>query len=92
MKIPKALNTYCPKCKSHTEHTVALYKKGRDRILAAGARRHEREKRGYGGQKYPELKRTAKTTKKATLKLSCKKCGSVTQRSGIRLRKAEIKS
>ncbi len=90
MKIPKALNTYCPRCKSHTEHTVALYKKGKDRALAAGARHHERDKHGYGGQKFPELKRTAKTTKKTTLKLACKKCGYVLQRRGVRLRKAEL--
>lgn len=91
MKIPKGLNVYCPKCKIHTEHSVALYKKGRDRILAAGARRHEREKRGYGGQKYPELKRTAKTTKKVVLKLACKKCGYILQKKAGRLRKVEIK-
>jgi len=91
VKIPKALNTYCPRCKSHTEHTVALYKKGKDRALAAGALHHERDKHGYGGQKFPELKRTAKTTKKTTLKLACKKCGYILQRYGIRLRKAELK-
>lgn len=92
MKIPKALFTYCPKCKIHTEHVVSLYKKGKDRALAAGARRHERERHGYGGQKYPELKRTAKTTKKVVLKLACKKCNYTLQRKGVRLRKAELKS
>ena len=92
MKIPKLLNTYCPKCKGHTEHAVAIYKKGRDRKLAAGARRHEREKHGYGGQKFPELKRTAKTTKKVVLKLSCKKCGYTLQRKGVRIRKPEMKT
>ncbi|MFQ5762142.1 MAG: 50S ribosomal protein L44e [Candidatus Bathyarchaeia archaeon] len=91
MKIPKELNVYCPKCRGYTQHSVSLYKRGRDRVLAAGARRHEREKHGYGGQKYPELKRTAKTTKKATLKMSCRKCGFTVQRKGMRLRKAEIK-
>jgi len=90
MKIPKTINTYCPKCKMHTTHAISLYKKGRDRILSAGARRHEREKHGYGGQKYPELKRTAKTTKKVVINRKCKKCEYITQGKPIRLRKADI--
>ena len=92
MKFPKATNIYCPKCKTHTTHTTSIYKKGKERALAAGARRHEREKHGYGGQKFPELKRTAKTTKKVVLRLTCKKCGYTVQKKGIRLRKSEIKA
>ncbi|MHC1586794.1 MAG: 50S ribosomal protein L44e [Candidatus Hecatellaceae archaeon] len=91
MKFPRTLNTYCPRCKTHTPHTVSLYKKGKERSLAAGARRHEWEKHGYGGQKYPELKRPAKTTKKATMKLTCKKCGYTMFKKGIRLKRAELK-
>lgn len=91
MKLPRSLNTYCPKCKTHTPHTVTLYKKGKERALAIGARHHEWDKHGYGGQKYPELKRTAKTTKKATMKLTCKKCGYTLLKKGIRLKKAELK-
>lgn len=71
---------------------VSLYRKGKDRALAAGARHHEWDKHGYGGQKYPELKRTAKTTKKATMKLKCKGCGCTFHKNGIRLRKATVKS
>ena len=58
--------------------------------MALGARRHAEDKKGYGGQKFPELKRKAKTTKKQTLKLKCKECGHQTMRKGIRLRKLEI--
>jgi large subunit ribosomal protein L44e len=36
------------------------------------------------------LIRTAKTTKKVTLKLKCKECNKEAMRKGIRLRKAEI--
>jgi large subunit ribosomal protein L44e len=90
MKFPKAITTYCPKCKSHTEHGVSVYKKGKERTLSAGARRHEREKHGYGGQKWPELKRTAKTTKKQLLRLTCRKCNQTVYRLGIRLRKLEV--
>jgi large subunit ribosomal protein L44e len=90
MKVPKEINTYCPRCKKHTEHTVSLYKKGKDRSMALGVRKHEEEKKGYGGQKFPEQKRTAKTTKKQMLKLKCKTCGYTLQREGIRLRRVEI--
>lgn len=90
MKIPKEIRTYCPRCRKHTVHTISLYKKGKERSSALGARRHAEEKKGYGGQKYPELKRTAKTTKKQTLKLKCSECGRIRLKKGIRLRKAEI--
>jgi len=90
LKIPKTMTVYCPKCKKHVEHSVSLYKAGKQRSLAWGARRHERRRRGYGGQKYPELKRTAKTTKKQSAKLECKSCGYAVFRYGIRLRKVEI--
>ncbi|MGC8568859.1 MAG: 50S ribosomal protein L44e [Nitrososphaeria archaeon] len=90
MKIPSVIVTYCPRCKKHTEHEVSIYKKGKERSMSYGARYHEEVKHGYGGQKYPELKRTAKTTKKVTLKLKCKECGYTIMKEGIRLRKAEI--
>ena len=90
MKIVKEINTNCPKCRRHTIHSVSSYKKGKERSLAAGVRRHEKEKRGYGGQKWPELKRTAKTTKKQLVRLRCKECGFIISRLNIRLRKLEI--
>ena len=90
MKIPKMINTYCAKCRKHTEHSVSFYKAGKQRSLSWGARRMERRQHGYGGQKYPELKRTAKTTKKTSAKLECKTCGRTDIRYRIRLRKAEL--
>jgi large subunit ribosomal protein L44e len=90
MKIPKEITTNCVHCKKHTIHTVSIYKKGKERASSWGARRQARRKRGYGGQKFPELVRTAKTTKKQTLRLKCKDCGKEAMRKGIRLRKAEI--
>lgn len=92
MKVPREIRTYCPKCKTHTPHSVSLYKKGKDRSSALGARRHAEDKKGYGGQKFPELKRTAKTTKKQTLMLKCKQCNYVIQKNGMRLRKLELVS
>lgn len=90
MKVPQTITTYCSKCNAHTEHTVSLYKKGQERSLAIGARRHERELHGYGGQKYPIQRNKAKTTDKKTLVLKCKNCGRSSLREGIRLRKLEI--
>jgi len=90
MNVPKSVNTYCPKCKAHTEHSVALYKAGKRRALAESARRHDREKKGYGGQGWPLQKKFAKTTKKQTLKLKCRKCGFTIQKKGMRLRKLTI--
>ena len=74
MKMQKELRKFCPKCKTHTVQAVSTYKKGKDRKGAQGARRHAEDKKGYGGQKFPELKRTAKTTKKVTLRYTCKTC------------------
>jgi large subunit ribosomal protein L44e len=90
MKVPKEINTYCSKCNKYTTHSISLYKKGKERTMALGARRHAEDKKGYGGQKFPELVRTAKTTKKQTLKLKCKECGRGRMKKGIRLRKLEI--
>ncbi|MHA1238557.1 MAG: 50S ribosomal protein L44e [Candidatus Odinarchaeia archaeon] len=90
MKVPKTINTYCPRCKAHTAHSVSLYKKGRDSTLAAGARRYARKKAGYGSQPKPVQKRFAKTTKKQMIKLKCNECGYILQRRGIRLKKMEI--
>jgi large subunit ribosomal protein L44e len=90
MNVPKEIATYCPRCKTHTSHAVSLYKEGKRRTLAQGERHHKRERKGYGGQKYPMLKRKAKTTKKQTLKLRCRKCGYTLHKKGIRLRKMVV--
>ncbi len=90
VKIPRKLNTYCPRCKKHTEHSVTLYKGGKRRTLAEGQRRYERKNLGYGSKRKPEQKRFAKTTKKVVLKLKCSVCGYISHRKGIRLKKAEL--
>ncbi|MCL4344308.1 MAG: 50S ribosomal protein L44e [Nitrososphaerota archaeon] len=90
MKIVSVVKRYCPKCRNYTEHEVSQYRKGKERSMSLGARYHEEVKKGYGGQKYPELKRTSKTTKKVTLRYKCKKCGYTVVKKGMRLRKLEI--
>ena len=90
MNVPKEIRTYCPKCKIHQDHAVSLYKPGKRRALAKGERHHAREKKGYGGQKYPLQREFSKTTKKQTLRIKCKVCGHMRHRVGIRLRKLVI--
>ena len=47
MKMQKEMRKFCPKCKSHTVQAVSIYKKGKDRTTALGARRHAEDKKGY---------------------------------------------
>lgn len=89
-RYPKVIVTYCPKCRTHTEHSVTIYKHSKRRSLAEGERRYSRKKRGYGSKRKPEQKRFAKTTKKVVLKLKCNKCGYILHSRGIRLKKAEL--
>jgi len=92
MRAPNVMRVHCPKCHTHTEHAVSLYKKGRERSLAIGRRRYNRKLAGYGSQPKPEQKKFSKTTKKQTLVLKCKKCGYTLMRKGVRLKKLEIVS
>ena len=48
MKVPKTMRTYCPKCKTHTEFNVKLYKAGRRSGAKKGERRQAARKKGYG--------------------------------------------
>jgi large subunit ribosomal protein L44e len=90
MNVPKEINRYCPKCKTHTLQKVALYKAGKRRGSAIGERRHEEDKKGYGGQKFPKLAKPAKTTKKVTRMLTCSVCKKKFNTYGIRIRKFEL--
>lgn len=90
MKVPKTMRTYCPKCKTHTEFNVKLYKAGRRSGAKKGERRQAARKKGYGGQKFPEQHNQAKVSKKETLVLTCKECDYGIMRKGIRVRKMEV--
>jgi len=90
MRIPKTINTYCSRCNKHTEHAITLYKAGKRRALAMGERRHRRQKKGYGGQKFPLQKKFSKTTKKQTLKFECRVCSYKRHKDGIRVSKLII--
>ena len=89
-RYPKVIITYCPRCGTHTPHSVAIYKHGKRRTLAQGERRYRAKNKGYGSKRKPEQKRFAKTTKKVVLKLKCQKCGYTLHREGIRLKKVQL--
>jgi large subunit ribosomal protein L44e len=90
MKVPRTIRTYCPKCKTHTEHTVSIYKAGKRAGAKKGERRQATRKKGYGGQKFPEQHNQAKVTKKQSLMLRCRECSYTLQRKGMRLKKLEV--
>jgi large subunit ribosomal protein L44e len=90
VKVPKTLRTFCPKCKTHTEFTVAFYKAGKRQGAKKGERDQAIRKKGYGGQKFPLQKNQAKVTKKTTLQLTCKECKHSLMREGLRLKKPEM--
>ena len=90
MNYPKEIRRYCPKCKTHTVQKVSIYKAGKRRGSAIGERRHAKDKKGYGGQKFPKLAKPAKTTKKITRILTCTVCKKKQSTYGIRIRKFEL--
>ena len=91
MKFPRTLKTYCPRCKTHTEFNVSLYKAGKRKAAKMGERRQAERKKGYGGQKFPLHRNQVKVTKKQSLMLECKECKFKTQRKGLRIKKMEAK-
>ncbi len=90
MKFPKKIRTYCPRCNTHTEHNVSIYKHGKRRAMALGERRYRRKQEGYGSKRRPEQKRFAKVTKKQVVKISCTQCGYTRHMLGIRLKRLEL--
>ncbi len=90
MRFPKRIRTYCPRCNTHTIHTVQVYKHGKRRTMSEGQRRYLRKQEGYGSKRRPEQKRYAKVTKKVVLRIQCTQCGYRRHILGIRLKKIEL--
>jgi len=90
LKFPKRIRTYCPRCRTHTIHSVSQYKHGKRRSMSEGERRYARKREGYGSKRRPEQKRFAKVTKKVVLKISCTECGYKRHFLGIRLKRIEL--
>ena len=94
MKFPKAVNTYCPKCRKHTLHTVKVVKqhtRGSAHPNSKANRAKERWKRGYGGHgKYSKPAVGKKPTQKLDLRLECKECKKKHTKKGFRVKKFEL--
>jgi len=94
MIVPKVMRTYCPTCRTYTEHKVKVstskIKPGR--TLAWGTRKHARKLAGFHGK----VKGKAKVKKQGIrnkIMLECSKCKKKHERtiSGRMKKKAEIK-
>lgn len=102
MKLPKTVNRYCPYCKKHTQHRVAINKKRNPRPMTYGSKLRARRRgqaRGIGNMgRYSKpaiskFKMTGKkTSKKTDLRYECNECKKKhIQREGYRSRKIEFK-
>ncbi len=95
MKYPKAMNTYCPKCKKHTEHTVSISSRkarGKTHPMSEAQRRFKAKLKGYGSFPRPNPKGDGKPTKKIDIRLKCKECSKSHTKSsgGFRAKKFEL--
>ncbi|MGC8572235.1 MAG: 50S ribosomal protein L44e [Candidatus Micrarchaeia archaeon] len=87
MIMPKEIDAYCPKCNTHTLHTVKLSVKGSAGGLKIGNRRHNRKLLGYHG-KIKGQATVKKMGKKQKVILTCKECNySIERVVGGRTRK-----
>lgn len=73
MIITREMNSYCPNCNKHTQHTVKLYSKGSTSGLKVGNRRAVRKRIGYHG-KVKGQATVKKVAKKQKVLLICKEC------------------
>lgn len=103
MKLPKETNRYCPTCKKHTVQTVGTAKQlarstahplSRLSPTRAKARGQRAGMGGRGRHSKPAVKawkRKTKTTKRITVKYTCKTCKKSKQiKKAIRSGRIEI--
>ena len=89
MKLPRAIKTYCPSCKTHTDHEVEKVKKKPASELKWGQRRFRRVTAGYGG--FPRPKPSGeKPTRRMWLRFRCKKCKKCVQPAAKRTKKFDL--
>ena len=102
MKFPKTVNRFCPYCRKHTSHKVAMNKKRNPRSMTYGSKLRARRRgsaRGVGNMgRYSKpaiskFKMTGrKATKKTDLRYECSQCKKQhAQSHGFRARKIEFK-
>jgi large subunit ribosomal protein L44e len=102
MKMPKGTSRFCPYCKVHTQHKVALNKKRGPRTMTYGSKLRARRRglaRGIGNMgRYSKpaitkFKMTGKkASKKVDLRYECGKCKKQHMKNkGFRAKKVEFK-
>lgn len=102
MKLPKLIRRYCPYCKKHTEHKVALNKRKNPRSMTYGSKLRARRRgsaRGLGNlgryskPAITKFKMTGKkSSKKTDLRYECRECKKQhMQKKGFRTKKIEFK-
>ena len=90
MLRPRAMQTYCPYCKKHTEHEVERVKKRKASEMRRGQRRFRRVTAGYRGFPRPKPEGREKPTKRVALRFRCKTCKKAHQRPAIRAKKFDL--
>jgi len=73
MIYPKKMTTFCPKCKTHTPHTLKLLKSGRMSEMTEHNRKYARILKGFGGKR-KGVKPRRKARKNIGILLTCTKC------------------
>ncbi|MBI5390115.1 50S ribosomal protein L44e [Candidatus Woesearchaeota archaeon] len=102
MKKPKQIKRYCPHCKKHTAHKIALSKKKAPSPMTHGSKYRARKRgkaRGYGSlgryskPAITKFKRAGKkSSKKTDFRYTCDVCKKAhNQRKGVRAKKVEFK-
>ena len=92
MNIPKTMNKYCPKCRKHTEQTIAKIKFSKSPTkkgaMSYGQKKQERKMKGYTS-KLAGKKSVEKQVKDNVLIYECKECKKKQQRPYATLKKAK---
>ena len=102
MILPKTTNRFCPYCRKHTEHRIALNKRKNPRSLTYGSKLRARRRgsaRGHGNlgryskPAISKFKMTGKkSSKKVDLRYECKECKKQhMKKKGFRAKKIEFK-
>jgi len=74
MKIPKKFNTYCPFCRTHTQHIIEKVKKGKASSLTRITRQKHRQTGIGNSGKFSKVPGGDKPTKRVHLKYKCTNC------------------
>ena len=90
MKRPGKFNTYCPFCRTHTEHEIEKVKKGKTTGLHWIDREKARRSRVGNMGKFSKVPGGDKPTKKINVRYRCRTCKKAHLRKGIRAAKFEL--